>query len=201
MTIADLLVIFKERFSKFSCSVVAEDLVAHDTSYLRYDSGNGNWDEPPLENIKVVNILGVETHIYPTDYTVDRAEGFITFTTPRVSTDIVRADYNKRPFTDAEITSILNSALVQVRVMCFHPITASFFSENYSEAILKKAYTIALREMQFPSTKYFAISISGRSIDKSNQVTQIEALIASNEKDLMQDINAIRYFDKTNVME
>jgi len=201
MTIADLLVTFKERFSKFTCSVVNEDLIPIDTTYLVYASGSKNWTDTPLEKITVVNTSGVETHIYPADYTVDRAEGRVTFAVARLATDIVRASFSKRPFTDDEITSILTSAFTQVKLLSFHIINfdISNFHVNYSEAILKRAYTIALREIQFPTTKYFAINISGRSIDKSTQVTQIEALITSNEKELFQDINAIRYLDKTNI--
>jgi len=200
MTIADLLVILKERLSKFTCSVVDEDLTPHTVAYTRYDSTSKNWVAYPPERIRVIGTGGTETYIYPTDYTVDRTEGYIVFTVARGATDIVRADYSKAPFTDADLTSILNSALKQVRVLCFHTIDASSFSENYSEAIIKKAFTIALRELQFPTTKYFALSMGGRSIDKSSQVTQIEALITSNEADLLKDINAIRYFDRTNII-
>jgi hypothetical protein len=200
MTIADLLVIFKARLSKFTCSVVDEDLTAESTAYLQYNSTSKNWVEFPPERIRIIGTGGIETYIYPTAYTVDRPTGIVTFGIARGATDIVRADYSKKPFSDAELTSILNSALTQVRVLAFHRIDAAAFSENYSEAIIKKAYTIALRELQFPTTKYFALSMGGRSIDKSSQVTQIEALITSNEADVLKDINVIRYFDRTNII-
>lgn len=200
MTIPDLLVIFKARMSKFVLSAVNEILVAHDTDYKRYDSQNPNWVVFPAENIRVVGLTGVETHIFPTDYNITLVSGYITFTVARLSTDVIKADYSKIPFSDADLTSILESALKQIRVLGFHTIDATNFTENYSEAILKKAYTIALRELQFPTTKYFALSIAGRSIDKSTQTTQINLMIESNEKELLQDINAIRYFDKTNVL-
>jgi len=200
MTIADLLVIFKERMNKFVLFAVNEILIAHDTDYKRYDSTNKNWIAFPAENIKVVGLTGTETHIYPVDYGVAYVDGYITFNVARLSTDVVKADYSKIPFSDADLTSILESALKQIRVLTFHTIDVTNFSENYSEAILKKAYTIALRELQFPTTKYFALSIAGRSIDKSTQTTQINLMIESNEKELLEDINAIRYFDKTNTL-
>lgn len=199
MTTSDLLVILKERLAKFTCSVVDEDLTAHTTSYLRYDSASKNWVDFPLERVRVVGTGGTETYIYPTAYTVTRADGYITFSVARSATDIVRIDYEKKPFSDTELTSILESALKQFRVLIFHNVGGDF-SENYTEAIIKRAYTIALRELQFPTTKYFALSMAGRSIDKSSQLTQIEALITSNEADLLKDINVLRYFDKTDVI-
>lgn len=200
MTIADLLVILKERLSKFTCSVVDEDLVPQSVTYLQYNSANKNWVDFPAERIRIITTGGAETYVYPADYTIDRANGTVTFSIARGANDIVRADYSKKPFSDDALTSILNSALVQVRVLSFHRMDAAAFSENYSEVIIKKAYTIALRELQFPTTKYFALSMGGRSIDKSNQVTQIEALITSNEADVLKDINTIRYFDRTNII-
>lgn len=200
MSIADLLVILKARLSKFTCSVVDEDLTAQNTAYLQYNSVSKNWVEFPPERVRIIGTGGTETYVYPTDYTVTRDVGYITFNIARGVTDIVRVDYNKKPFSDDELTSILNSALNQIRVLTFHRIDSAAFSENYSEAIIKKAYTIALRELQFPTTKYFALSMGGRSIDKSSQVTQIEALITSNEADVLKDINIIRYFDRTNII-
>ena len=201
MNIPDLLAILKLRLSKFTCSVADEILAPNDISYTRYNSDSLNWVSFPKEKIRVINLAGVETFIYPTDYAVNTASGYITFSAARLATDTVKADYDKQPFTDAELTSIIESAVKQIRILIFHAIDVADISVNYSEAIIKRAYTIALRELQFPTTKYFALSIAGRSIDKSSQLNQIEALIASNEKDLLQDVNVLRYFDRTNVIE
>lgn len=200
MTIPDLLVILKDRLGKFTCSIVNEDLTPENISYLRYNSVNGNWLTTPQEKIRVIDTNGLETYIFPSDYTVNATNGYIVFSIARSATEIIRADYSIAPFTDTELTSILNSALKQIRVLIFHAIDEGDISVNYSEAIIKRAFTIALREIQFPTTRYFAINIAGRSIDKSQQVTQIESLITSNEKDLLQDINALRYFDRTNIL-
>ena len=194
-----MLVILKERLSKFTCSAVNEQLIPHDVTYLRYDAYAKNWADYPAERIRV-NVGGVETLIFPTAYTVNKVDGYITFSVARLSTDIIIADYQKKPFTDAELTSMLESAVKQVRVLTFHRIDDLNISVNYSEAIIKRAIVTALREIQYPTTKYFAINIGGRSIDKSQQVTQIEALLTSSEADLMKDINAIRYFDKTDIL-
>ena len=194
-----MLVILKERLSKFTCSAVNEQLIPHDVTYLRYDAYAKNWADYPAERIRV-SVAGVETLIFPTAYTVNSAGGYITFSVARISTDIIIADYQNKPFTDAELTSMLESAVKQIRVLTAHRIDASNIPVNYSEAIIKRAIITALREIQYPTTKYFAINIAGRSIDKSQQVTQIEALLTSSEADLMKDINAIRYFDKTDIL-
>lgn len=199
MTIAEMLVILKERLSKFTCSVANEQLSPNDVAYARYNSATKNWIATPAPKVRVGS-AGVETLIFPTAYTVDYTGGFITFSVARASTDLVYADYEKSPFIDSELTSMLESAVKQIRVLTFHAIESSDIPVNYSEAIIKKAIIIALREIQYPTTKYFAISIGGRSIDKSQQVTQIESLIASSETDLMKDINVIRYYDKTNIL-
>lgn len=200
MTISDLLVTLKERLSKFTCSVIDENLTARDTSYLIYNSTSKSWLEFPSERIRVINLSGVETFLPKSEYVVNRDDGYVTLNVARLASDIVRADYEKKPFSDAELTSILASAVKQIRVLSFHNINVLNIHENYSEAVIKKAYTIALREIQFPTTKYFALNIAGRSIDKSTQVTQINTLIDSNEKELTADINAIRYYDKTNII-
>lgn len=198
MTIADMLVIFKERFSKFTCSIVNDQLTPHDIVYKRWDSSNKNWLAEPTPKIRVT-IAGVETLIFPTEYTISSADGYVTFTAARASTDVIVADYSKVPFTDVEMTSMLVSAVKQFRVLSLHNVDETDIPVNYVEAIVKRAIVIALREIQYPTTKYFAISIAGRAMDKSGQVNQIESLISSAEKDLMTDINAIRYFDKTEI--
>ena len=134
MTIADMLVILKERLSKFTCSAVNEQLIPHDVTYLRYDAYAKNWADYPAERIRV-SVAGVETLIFPTAYTVNSAGGYITFSVARISTDIIIADYQKKPFTDAELTSMLESAVKQVRVLTFHRIDDLNISVNYSEAI------------------------------------------------------------------
>jgi len=199
MTIADLLVLFKERLGKFQCSVVDDVLTPDDVTYTKFNSGNQNWVDLPEPEIRVI-ASGVETYIFPTEYVVDSAAGSITFNTARTSTDVVKGSYSIKPFTDDQLTSMLSQSTREIQVLTFHNINFADISPNYSEAIIKKALTMALRTIQIPSTKYFSISISGRTMDKSQQVTQIEALITSNEKELLMDINAIRYFDKTNVL-
>ena len=199
MTIADLLIILKERLSKFTCNIANEDLVAHNTSYLRYDSANLNWLTFPVPSVRSI-VSGVETPIAQSAYAVTAASGYITFTVARTATEVIRADYWMSPFTDAELTSVLTSSLNQIRMVTFHRINETDFSVDYSEAIIKRAYTVALREIQFPTTKYFALSVAGRSIDKGTQVTQIEALITSNEAELMKDINALRYFNRVDIL-
>ena len=79
MTIADLLPILQARLSKFTCSIVDEDLVAHTAAYLRYDSQNPNWLAFPPPNVRVVAISGTETPIAESAYTVTASDGYITF--------------------------------------------------------------------------------------------------------------------------
>lgn len=200
MTETGLVAILKERLNKLTYEILDEDLSAYDTNYLRYNSVNINWVASPPERIRWIDTNGIENVSVPADYTVNLAGGYITFATAKDNTDVVRADYSFFPFSDAQLLSIVQSARKQIVVLLYRPVSASDINENYQEAILKRCYSIALREMQFPTTKYFAISVGGRSISKESQLTMINAMIESNEKDFMTDVNALRYFDKTNTL-
>jgi len=200
MNEAALVTVLKERLGKLTYDIIDEDLTPNDTSYLRYNSVNTVWVTSPPERIRTIDVNAVETVLPTTAYTINAAGGYITFSSARNDTDTIRADYSFFPFTDAQLLSIVQSATKQIKVLIFRPIDSTNIAEAYQEAILKKCYTIALREMQFPTIKYFSISIGGRSMSKEAQVTMIETLLASNEKELLQDINTLRYFDKTNVL-
>jgi len=195
-----LVTVLKDRLSKLIYDIVDEDFTAYDTNYKRYNSVNINWVSSPPERIRVIDTDGHEEVIAQADYTVNLAGGYITFSTAKDNTDIIRGDYSFFPFTDAQLLVIVQGARKQMQVSLFRTVNASDIPENYQEAILKRCYTIALREMQFPTTKYFTISVGGRSISKENQLVMINAMIESNEKDLLQDVNVIRYFDKTNTL-
>jgi len=201
MTESDLVIVLKDRLSKLTFDIIDEDLTPNDNQYKRYNSVNTNWVVSPPQRVRFIDSNGVENAQTTTDYTVTLADGYVTFGTAKNDTDVIRADYSFFPFTDAQLLSIVQSARKQLQVLTFRPITSSSIAEGYQEAILKKCYTIALREMQFPTIKYFSISIGGRSMSKEAQVTMIETLIKGNEDDLLKDINAIRYFDRTNVLQ
>lgn len=200
MNETELSVILKERLSKLTFDIVDEDLTAIDTNYRTYKSVNLNWVASPPERIRWIDSNAIENSVLPSEYSVDVTNGRITFTTARNNSDVVRADYSFFPFTDAQLLSITQAARKQVQVLIWREIDWNIIHANYQEAVLKKCYTIALRELQFPTIKYFSISIAGRSISKENQVTMIGTLIDSNEKELLSDINALRYFDKTNIL-
>jgi hypothetical protein len=196
-----LVTILKERLSKLTYEILDEDLVANDTVYKRYNSVNINWVASPPERVRWIDSNGVENLAAPADYTVTLAGGYITFTTAKTNSDVVRVDYSFFPFSDAQLLSIVQSARKQIQVLIFRPVDATVIPEGYQEAVLKRCYTIALREMQFPTIKYFTISVGGRSMSKENQLVMINGLIESNEKDLLQEVNALRYFDRTNVLQ
>ena len=195
-----LAVILKERLGKLTFEILDEDLVANDTVYKRYNSVNTNWVASPPERVRWIDSNGVENLAAIADYTVNLAGGYITFTTAKDNTDVVRVDYSFFPFSDAQLLSIVQSARKQLQVLLFRPVDATVIPEAYQEVVLKRCYTIALREMQFPTIKYFSISVGGRSISKENQLVMINSMIESNEKELLQEINAVRYFDRTNVL-
>ncbi len=194
----DILTILKSRIQSMQISIVDEDLTPYDTNYLRYNSLNTLWQTAPQEKIRVI-VSGVETYLFPADYTVNTAGGYVILDVARSATDTVRADYTFFPFTDAELTSIIYSARLQVGNLIFRKINSPY-NDTYQEAIIKKCYTICLRKLQFPTIKYFSISIGGRSISKENQVTQCETLIKGNEEELLKDINVLRYYNKDNVL-
>jgi hypothetical protein len=200
MNETELSVLLKERLAKLTYEILDEDLTAYNTSYLRYNSVNTDWVASPPERIRWIDSNGIENVVLQADYTVNTSGGYITFNSAKGEADTIRADYSFFPFTDAQLLSIVVSARKQIQVLLFRPVSAADINENYQEVLLKRCYSIALREMQFPTTKYFSISVGGRSISKENQLTMINTMIESNEKDLMADVNSIRYFDRTNTL-
>jgi hypothetical protein len=199
MNVSGLVSVLKVRLDKFSFQIVDEDLQAHDSNYLRYDSPSLNWLAFPAPNVRGI-INAVEAPILSSAYTVTPASGYITFSTARAADETIRADYSYFPFTDSQLTDFVESAIKQIQVLIFHPIDSNNILADYQEAILKKCYSLAIRTMQFPTVKYFTISVGGRSIGKEGQVAQCNQMIDDVEKELLMDINALRYFNKTNVL-
>ena len=218
---SDLSATLKTRLSKLVYNIDGDVLTANDNNYLQYNSDNSNWQT--VQQIVVTHIDGTKTVIASTGYTANLTSGYITLNSAILSTDVVTADYSFSPFSDDDLLSILRSAEKQVQTLIYRPVicplgysgfsgfsgcpgfvssgySGYYILDNYAEAILKKSYTIALREMQFPTIRYFSISVGGRQISKEKQVEMIEVIIKSNEEEVIKDINAIRNFDKTNVL-
>ena len=199
MNEAGLVTLLKNRFSKFSFQIVDEDLVANSATYLRYNSPNKIWLTFPTPNVRGI-IDAVETPIPASAYTVYATDGYIVFSVARGATETIRVDYSYFPFTDEELLDFVQSAEKQLQMLTFHSIDTTNIHPDVQEAIIKKCYTLAIRKMQFPTVKYFSISVGGRTISKENQVAQCNQLIDDNEKELLMDINALRYFNKTNIL-
>jgi hypothetical protein len=200
MTDSGLVTVLKDRLNKFTYDIVDEDLAAENDTYKQYNSVNTNWVSSPPPSVRAITIAGVETVILPATYAVNQVSGYITLNVARAATDVVRADYSFFPFTDAQLLDIVDAAIAQVQVLIGKTVSPSDIPANYQEAVLKKAYVLALREMQFPTIKYFTISVGGETMGKENQVTMINAMIESIEKELLPEINALRLFDRTNVL-
>lgn len=200
MNESDLIPILKVRLGKLTYDIVNEDLTPATIAYLRYDSLHGNWLTSPAPVVNVIDTNGVKKFIFPTDYTVDYTYGHIDFNAAKNNTDVVRVNYSFFPFTDAQLLDIIQAARKQIQNLIFRTVDATDIPVNYQELVIKKAYSIAMREMQFPTIKYFSISVGGRSISKEAQVTMIDTLIKGNEEELLKDINTIRYFDKTTIL-
>lgn len=196
MTDADLLPIVKSRIQSLQINIVDEDLVPHDVAYTRYDSPNQQWLSAPPESIRKI-VAGVETRLFPAQYTVNTTNGYVTLGSALTANDVVRVNYTFFPFPDAELTSIIGSAREQVSSLVFRAV-AEPYDSCYREAIIKKCYTICIRKLQLPTIRYFSISIGGRTMGKEQQVTMCQALIDGNEKELLQDLNVLRYFNKSN---
>ena len=199
MVIADLLPILKVRLNDLSYRIVDEDLVPSSHSYVQFNSQHKLWLGFPPERVRKIDSNAVETLYFPADYTLSVINGTVSLNTPVTSTDVIRADYSFFPFTDEDLMDKLNAGKQQVQVLTFHTIPDNF-NIDYSEAILKKSYVDLLRAMQFPTTKYFSVSVGGRTMDKSTQVTNMNAMIESIEKDLLLLVNSLRYYNKTNVL-
>jgi hypothetical protein len=176
--------------------IVGEDLRPNATGTI-FTAKHGDWNANPSPRITAINDLGVETLQFEgTDYTVSLTGGTVTF--PVATTDIIQADYNCFPFTAEQLSRFAWMALREISVLIYRPISSEQIPHDYAVAICKRLYTNVLKALMIEARDYFSVSVAGRSINKTNIVGQLNAIIEQNEVQLQAEINVLRTFNKTN---
>lgn len=182
--------------SKLTCRILREILCGEEDNKT-YLAKHKNWVEPPQHKIRTIDENAVETRKFETaDYTLDKADGKVTFNT--TVTDVVEADYTFFPFTDSQLNEAGKDALIELGVLIYRNINELNIPEDYRPAICKRLYTNILKVLLLEARDFFSVAVGGRTIDKTNIVPQINAIIEQNEKQLQAEINVFRHFNKTN---
>jgi len=162
-----------------------------------FTSKHPTWLASPAPKITAINSLGVETlKFITTDYVQNLVNGSVTFGT--ATTDIIRADYFYFPFTDAQLADIAMHSLQEISVLIYRPINENLIEQDYLTPICQRLYTNVLKALLIEARDYFSVSVGGRTVNKTNIVGQINAIIEENEKQLQEAINTLRIFNKTN---
>lgn len=162
-----------------------------------FTSKHPTWLAIPAPKITTISDLGIETlKFISTDYTQSLTNGSITFGT--ATTNIVRADYFYFPFTDAQLADLTLHSLQEISILIYRPINENLIEQDYLTPICQRLYTNVLKALLVEARDYFTVSVGGRSVNKSNIVTQITGIIEENEKQLQEAISTLRIFNKTN---
>jgi len=178
---------------------IADEELRPNQARTVYSSKYHNWLLVPDPMIVVINSLGIQTLKYKTtDYIINDVDGTITFWTPLASTDIVRASYYYLPISDTQMINLTRKSLVEISVLIFRKIDENSIPPDYQVAICKRLYTNVLKVLILEARDYFSVSVGGRMISKTNIVTQFTTIIEENEKQLQEEINILRTFNKTN---
>ena len=176
--------------------VVDEDLRPDSTNTI-FASKHSNWLATPAPKITTINSLGVETlRFTPADYTINFSTGTVTFVL--ATTDLIRAEYNYFPFTDAQLIDLTKHSLQEISTLIYRPIDENDIPQDYRMPICKRLYTNTLKTLLLEAKDFFQVSVGGRVINKTNIVPQINAIIEQNEEPLKDEINILRTFNKTN---
>jgi len=175
--------------------IVGEDLRPGPDSKT-FTAKYSNWQDNPKPKIVAVNSLGIETLKFETtDYVVSSTGGTVTFVS--ATTDTIRADYHYFPFTEQQLSRFGMQALREISVLIYRPIDVNCIHFDYAAAICKRIYTLVLKALLIEARDYFSVSVGGRSVNKTNIVGQLNAIIEQNEEQLQAEINVLRTFNKT----
>lgn len=176
--------------------IVGEDLRPDSTNKI-FTSKHPDWIQTRKPRVSTVNALGVETLKFENiDYTISYAGGTVTF--PNAVTDTVRVDYYYFPFTDQQIVTFGLFALQELSLLIYRPINPSLIHADYAVTIVKRLYTLVVKALLLEARDYFSVSVGGRSINKTNVVAQLNAIINQNEEQVLAEVNVLRTFNKTN---
>lgn len=179
--------------------IVEEDL-RPSADNKTFTAKHSNWLDNPKPRVIAINSLGVETLKFEgtgaADYAISDTGGTITFVT--ATTDLIRADYVYFPFTEQQLARFGIQSLRELSVLIYRPINANCIHYDYAVAICKRIYTNVLKALLLEARDYFSVSVGGRSINKTNVVGQLNAIIEQNEVQFQAEVNVLRTFNKTN---
>jgi hypothetical protein len=197
ISISNLAYACKNTMLPYLYSRIADEELRPNADNKTYTSKHLNWLLIPDPKIVTINSLGIETLRYKTtDYTLDAPNGTITFGS--AVTDTVRASYNCLPLSDTQLIDITRKSFNEISSLIFRTIDANNIHPDYQVAICKRMYTNVLRVLLLEARDYFSVSVGGRAISKTNIVPQILEIINEHEKQLQEEINVLRSFNKTN---
>lgn len=180
------------------CRIV-DEVLRPDEDNETFRSKYSNWLDSPAPKISVVDSLGVKTlQFETTNYTLDTGGGSVTFGS--AVTDTVVADFEFFPFNDSQLAEITEHSLIEIANLCWRDINPDSIDQVYTAAICKRLYTNVLKSLVLEARDYFSVSVSGRTIDKTNVETQINNIITQNEEQLMPEIEVLRYYNRSKRM-
>ena len=186
--------------SSLHIEIIDEDLRQKVSGGTTYFARWRNWKSEPKPKIRKIAPTGVETILYDTvDYTTDLAAGEITL--GAVTTDIVRADYFYGPLNDTLIERLMSQSVKEVSVLIARDINPLSIPTDYHAAVCKRLFTNVLKNLMIEARDYFAVSVAGRSISKEQVPAHFDLTIKQNETQLQQELNYLRYFNKTARLE
>jgi hypothetical protein len=193
--LSSLLPSLKSRLRDLTIGIKDEDLVpASALPSTTFKSRHKNWKSFPVPLIRKIDAAGIETLLHsPADYSLNLTDGEVTLTS--ATSDIIRASYNFDPVADSELMDELESARKEVSTLVFRTIDPLDVHESYSEAITKRAYTNVLKKLVVDARDFYSISIAGRSINKDSIVQHYNQIIEQNEKQLLSELNILRYYN------
>jgi len=200
-TLADLITECRASIlSDVGVEIIDEDLRQQDSGdNLLYESKFNDWQAEPKPRIRIISSGGVETRLFETtDYTLNLPDGEVTLVAPLTAGDVLRADYFFMPLSDAVLLNIFGDSLKEVSVLIHRLVDSADIHQDYQPAICKRAYTNVLKTLLVESRNFFSLSVAGRSINKADIPKNIDLIIKMNEAQLLQDLNQLRYFNKTN---
>lgn len=186
--------------TKLLCSIVDEELCPFDSSNGVFDAKNGTWQAAPKPKVKKLNnVTGVSELLFETDdYTIDFTGGRVVLLTPLTTDESLLVTYTFFPFTDPQLFQIARNSASEISVLIYRPVDQNNIPEDYRPAICKRFYTNVLRALILESKDFFSVSVGGRTINKTNIVSQTNQIIQDNEAQLLSDLQMLRHYNKTN---
>lgn len=198
--ITEIMLLCKDvLLTKLVCRIVDEVLIPFDNSNGVFDAKNVNWIAAPRPIVKRIDNTGAEIILLENDdYTIDLLGGRIILVTPLTTTETLTTSYSFFPFTDPQLLEITKHSAAEISVLIYRPVDQNNIPADYRPAICKRFYTNVLKALIIEAKDFFSVGVGGRTINKSNIVSQTNQIIEQNESQLLSDLQMLRHYNKTN---